>query len=678
MKADREGSAGTQLAALIEQDPQVLEDGLALHRAADMSALNVAAVYFGTDASDVSTAVVLFDDPASAAAVQDVLPKLDWPATGADASSGGGKAIGRRRVIFLAADYYEGFAAALARAADNQTRLEASRVWYRSLPDGDHAITVQPLRTEGAKGLRWGAVTEGARDAWRFLATPREPPAWLDPARKKVRDVLDAVERRGVSRRVVAYAVLGCMMLVYVWVFARLAVLRHDVFGTWAYDLGGWDQAIWAISRGRSLWSTIWGLNVFGDHLCLTIVLFAPLYWLWNDARIILIAQTVILALGALPLYWIAKDKLSGRWIALLFPFLYLMYPALQWTNWDEWHPDTLATPMLLFAFYFLSRKKYAPFALCAAIVLLTKEDFAFTVAALGIYVFFCCSKRWGAAVVAGSLAWFAVAVAILRAYNGIGVLRMGSLYGPLGGSLSEVATGVFTKPGLVASALLNPERLHYLFQLLGPVAFVSLFAPSVLLIALPVTMVNLLAASYQSSIVYHYTVLITPFVFIALVYAFAKVKPASYAKYLLVGVLLVASLVANVNWSPSPLSAHVGSWGTYDPRVAIYNEAVAHVPKDAVVSATYQFVPHLDHREWVYMWPNPFMRSYWGLDVAGLPPKELDRRSPLPDPKTVQYVLLEKQIVSADTSAIAASLTSSGQFVPVFERGSVVLLQRR
>jgi uncharacterized membrane protein len=668
MNADREESAGARLAALIEQEPQVLEDGLVLRRTADMPAPNVAAVFFGTDASGVSTAVVLFADPPSGAAIEDVLTGLHWPAAETDAGLGGGKRVGRRRVILLARDFYEGFARALARATGKQTRVEASRVLYRSLPGGEHALAAQPLRPEGADGLRLAAVTDDARYALRFLSAPRKAPDWLDRVRRGPRRVLDSIEARGISRKAVAYIVLACMMAAYAWVFGLLSLQRHNTFGTFAYDLGEFDQAVWLLSHGKYAFDTIRGLYIFGDHVCLTILALAPFYWFWSDARVLLIAQTLFLALGALPLYWIAKDKLKGSWIALLFPFLYLMYPALQWTNWDEYHPDTLATPMLLFAFYFLTRKKYIPFTLCAAIVLLTKEDFAFTVAALGIYAFLTYDRKWGAALVAGSAAWFLVATrVILVHFNGVGLLHV-NVYGALGSSWQEVAMAFLTKPGLIFKSIATPGKLLYLTQLLAPVAFLSLLAPSVLAICLPAVVINLLAGPYQSMLIYHYTVLITPFVFVALVNAFAKVEPTSYAKYLAVGTLLVVALVANAAWSPSPLSGNVGFWGVYTPRIATLEEAISHLPKDASVSATYAFVPHVDHRQYVYLWPNPFEKIYWGLG----------EKSPLPDPRTVQYVLLDETVLDAHGKSIESSLTSSGQFAPVFSRDNVVLLRRR
>ncbi len=66
--------------------------------------------------------------------------------------------------------------------------------------------------------------------------------------------------------------------------------------------------------------------------------------------------QTLALALGAVPLYAIARRRLGTPWSALAFPCAYLMSPALQATNLFEFHAVAFAPAFLLAAFYFMDR----------------------------------------------------------------------------------------------------------------------------------------------------------------------------------------------------------------------------------------------------------------------------------------------------------------------------------
>ena len=38
-------------------------------------------------------------------------------------------------------------------------------------------------------------------------------------------------------------------VVIFTFVFARLAIDRHRTFGTWAFDLGIYDQGFWLVSR---------------------------------------------------------------------------------------------------------------------------------------------------------------------------------------------------------------------------------------------------------------------------------------------------------------------------------------------------------------------------------------------------------------------------------------------
>jgi hypothetical protein len=47
---------------------------------------------------------------------------------------------------------------------------------------------------------------------------------------------------------------------------------------------------------------------------------------------------------------------------------------------------------------------------------------------------------------------------------------------------------------------------------------------------------------------------------------------------------------------------------------VAEINAVRAAIPPDAVISAYYAYVPHVDHRLRCYQWPTPFAAQYWDL----------------------------------------------------------------
>jgi Predicted membrane protein (DUF2079) len=83
----------------------------------------------------------------------------------------------------------------------------------------------------------------------------------------------------------VGTAVVGAVL------FAGVSVYRHDRFASGGFDLGIFDQTIWGYSRFQVVANTIKGTpDLLGDHFHPILVLLAPAYWVWNDARVLLVA----------------------------------------------------------------------------------------------------------------------------------------------------------------------------------------------------------------------------------------------------------------------------------------------------------------------------------------------------------------------------------------------------
>ena len=78
-------------------------------------------------------------------------------------------------------------------------------------------------------------------------------------------------------------------------------------------------------------------------------------------------------------------------------------------------------------------------------------------------------------------------------------------------------------------------------------------------------------------------------------------------------GAVVVCSLWACVLWGLAPFSVHeYPHLSPSSPEVANINRVLKSLPADAVVTAYYPYVSHIDHRTRIYMWPNPFRAQYW------------------------------------------------------------------
>lgn len=454
-------------------------------------------------------------------------------------------------------------------------------------------------RPPGLRRLRWPlrarAAARRARRAVLRACTPQpqppQPPVPAIPA-----------ARAGLAAAALAYAVS----------LSYLTVRNHHGFGTAGFDIGIFDQGIWLLSRFETPLVTVRGLHLFGDHASFALLGVVPLYWLLPSAAVLLVAQSVVLAAGAVPTFLIARDRLRSEWLALGCALAYLAHPALAWINFENFHPDSLEVPLVLGAFWLVLTRRWRWFLACVAVLLLVKEDAALLTFGLGVYVTLRHHRTVGLATAGMSGAWLLLTVlVIVPAFNPAGYLYAGRLTDQFGGT-GALASSVLTSPWEVAALALGPEQRWYLWQLLTSFALLPLLAPVVLAVAAGPLVSNLLSTfPYQYQIEYHYSTLILPVLAVAAIVGFARFRSMRTRKVLVAG-MAAGALAGAYLWGPLGRDpASVADPGA--PRAQAAREAIALIPPDAAVSASYAYVPHLTHREQIYEFPNPWRATNWG-----------------------------------------------------------------
>ena len=429
-------------------------------------------------------------------------------------------------------------------------------------------------------------------------------------------------------------------IVAYVAVLLPLTFRSVDGLGAQTFDLAIFDQATWLISCGQAPFVTIRGLSILGEHFSAILYLLAPLYWIWPSAKMLLLAQTLALALGALPVYALGRRCTGSPLIGLAFGFTYLLYPALQWSNVFEFHPDTLATPCLLGAFYYMTAARWHPYFLLLGLAALTKETVGLEVAALGLYLLIRCWRTDGR-----RMGWLTLGLAALALTASFGtnlLLNHGrpsmffALYGHYGQGPVAIWQFLVTHPGSVLSDLNTDVNRRYLGQLLAPVLFLSLLAPEVLILAAPVLLLNLLSSSPLMHGVYcQYTAFVTPFIFASAVFGLARARrwgnratQALLVLCLALGTFNGAALrpLSNPDILPEPVQSAA--------TVRETRKMLALIPPQASVTAPVAVLPLLAHRRSVYMFPNPFEKVVWGsypitlfqMGGADLPPSTQEK----------------------------------------------------
>jgi len=409
-----------------------------------------------------------------------------------------------------------------------------------------------------------------------------------------------------------ARAALWTAVAAFATGFSALSILRHEAFNSGRFDLGNMVQVVWSTAHGDPFRVTdLHGEQIsrLGAHTDFLLAAFAPLWWVWPDPSLLLVAQAAAVALGALPVFWLARKHLGSSRAAVGFALAYLLYPPVQWLVLDDFHAVALACPLLLFGFWYLDENRLGPFAVVALLAVLTKEEIGLAVAGLGVWYALARGRRPAGAVIAaaGIAVSLLLIVGVMPAVSG-GESDFYRRYGEVGGSPGGIVETMLTDPLHILEVAFDGRGLGYLLRLLLPVAFV-LVAPLTLVAALPELAINLLSSTAtQTSIHFHYTAAITPALVAGSVFGAARVarrRPGTAVP--LAGTAVVLALAAG--WWLGPLPYPGGeqlvadAWRVDDhDRVA--ERALELVPHDGVVSASNVLGAHLSERKRILSFP--------------------------------------------------------------------------
>ncbi len=399
--------------------------------------------------------------------------------------------------------------------------------------------------------------------------------------------------------------------------FAALAVLRDRAFATGRFDLGNMTQAVWSTRHGRFLEVTDLSgeqISRLGAHFDPILAVFAPIWVLWPDPSLFLVVQAAAVALGAPAVFLLARRRLESERAGLAFGLAYLLYPPVQWLVVNEFHPVALATPLLLWAFWFLEDDRLVAFAIVAGAACLTKEHIGLVVATLGIWHWLSHRRRREGLVIAGAgvvVAALAITVVVPHYAPGGGSPFAGR-YESVGGSPGGIARTTVTHPGRITQATTEGRDARYVWQLAWPLGLLPLLSPASLT-AVPELAANLLSETRtQTSIHFHYTAGAIPGLVVGAILGAAWLvrRRAGLLPWLSLGIVALG-VAANVRLAPIPFWQHVPggeSLGANEWRVTPHDRvlarAVASIPDDAAVSATNAIGGHLSQRRRILSFP--------------------------------------------------------------------------
>ena len=411
---------------------------------------------------------------------------------------------------------------------------------------------------------------------------------------------------------------LWALIVVFSFIYGFWSLTKHNRFQTDAVDLAIFDQPLWHYSRFETPLSTVKynqypGEHILGDHFHPTIALLSPLYWVWDDVRIILIAQAVLVALSVWPIYQVAQKLFNSRFFSLCLSFSYLTFIGLQTALDYDFHEITIALLPFSFAIYFLLRGKNLLYFLSIALAAFTKEDMTLFVAMLGLFSIFEFKKyKLGLVTFVFGMSLYFIVTQVFIPFFKHDRFAYEELDPRLGKTTLDLIQTAFTNPVLVISTIFLPVlKAKTILNLLASFAFLPLLSPTALLMTLPNLASRFLTRLSQRWLIrFQYNAVLSPILAVAVVFGLARLKKISFIDKrfgqilpVFSVLLVVAPLLQTVRTNSPLLRIFNPASYKYEERFLVNYQLLSRIPKDGGVSVMAQssFVPHLSHRQQIY-----------------------------------------------------------------------------
>jgi len=422
------------------------------------------------------------------------------------------------------------------------------------------------------------------------------------------------------KKRTSQYIILSLLIALivgFVILFSFLAYIKYVSFSFHDMDLATINQTFYNTLHGRFISHAYGKATIMGGHKWIIIIPLIPIYALFPSPLTLLFLQALAFGLAAWPIYLLSKNLLNPGF-GLLFAFCYLIYPAMNYAELYEFHPICFATPLLLFLFYYLYKKKWGLFLLFTLLSLSVREDVTIPVFGIGLFSLLqgCRQSgqrpwprfKWALVLLCLSVFFVILDLKLLPTLASrfnpetASSSMVESFYGWLTGPPTELPGKIFAHPQL---GILRTPKLRYLLHLFIPLGFLSLLSPASLIMVLVSLAEGLLSSRFTHfSIRYQYSAIIIPFVFISAIYGTKNILQWKWfkgkQKYLAICILIFSVGSAVILGPLFRLPEGMREWKITEEDQA-RQSLVNMIPPSSPMVATFGFIPKLSMRPQIF-----------------------------------------------------------------------------
>lgn len=326
-------------------------------------------------------------------------------------------------------------------------------------------------------------------------------------------------------------------------------------------DAASAAQSFFAIlNDGLGATNSLETIPVFGVHLWPMGLIGLPAFFLTKSYLGLIFTQALVVSLSTVPAYRIAKH-LYGSDAAKKLIWLWALNPAVigPFSGWGEgWQPLVLALLPIMWSVYFFTSNRNAWGVAVFCVALLFREDVAIAGIAIAILLAWW-QKKWKIAAIISfiSFAWLTVSALILLPFlSGRDWIVWGYVSPELAVSNPSQSASIIHAFQTAIKNWIRPSSVAYLAYWLVYFGAIQKTIRIFLYPSMAIILVNLSVDTWVTRLpMLHYSALIAPFLFLALIDGFSK--PMVGRKWQIFGFVLAWLLL--VAWN-AKLMINAGS----------------------------------------------------------------------------------------------------------------------
>ena len=433
---------------------------------------------------------------------------------------------------------------------------------------------------------------------------------------------------------------------IYSILFSYYTIMRHYSLRSDAWDLGIFSQVLYSTVNGKIFYYNVEPYfnpshSFFGIHFSPILFLLVPFYAIFPKPETLLVAQSIILALAAYPLYLYSLVKTKLKTLSLAVSIAYLLNPLIQGVNWYDFHPQAFLPLFYFSMLYFLERKRVLPYLIFLLLSLCVLEQISIINIFFAVSLFLMYYRNIikylknkniinmyfivPCLTLIISIYWFIMSNAIIHYFNPNPPLYLKGLgtFSILGArETSEVPLFIFAHPNKALKALSYDYYLKTTYVILSftSLAFTSLLSPTLLIPAIPWLIVALFSNHKPYYMLgYQYSALLAPFIFLSGINGLKKVLNIvvgyrgnfvaikNVARLILIINLVLATLFSPLSILAKPYSFKwCRDFGITYPshEQMLLIDFLSKIPNDAVILSTSNIFPHISNNINAYTLP--------------------------------------------------------------------------